>query len=568
MVRTGAGAMTTADPRSTTAARDARTFIAILAVAAFLLCLDPPGYFGGHWDDGRYLDAALRWVAAGPLTGAEHWALRWPVVLPAAAIIEVFGRSRAALMLPGVAAFLALLAVVFWGTRARFGIAAATVATLALVTTPEVLSSATRLTADIPEVLFWTASLAAFACASRAEEAARVRWLIAAGAAAGLAWAVRETSLSLLLVLALAVATERRAVGRGVPWRSVAWLGAGFLAVYLPEHLALYAATGDPLYRLHVDLRHIDVPSDNLHGSVAPGQSAPLNPGVMRRWEGIGPVRLNYLVDPWLNLFINNRYGLDFLIAAAGAGFAWRGLDSRARRAVGACAVVAALHVITIVYIVATDPKARMMMPAIVAACVACGLVLPPLWARARGWLTAAAALKLAVLLVTIDLTAVFNVQYPALADAVLAAAPGPVYAGRWTLSQLALADETMRARLRPGPPPPGGLWLTTARLGDPHGDAAPDPALRWQRIAQARGGRLPFVVRLGRLVGAPVESVVARNTPAATLWRRLPDAPPAACSDALECEDISRKHDPSSPRKRGSMTSNPGVHGSPLSRG
>ena len=333
---------------------------------------------------------------------------------------------------------------------------------------------------------------------------------------------MRETSLSLLLVLGLAVAGART-----LPWRSAAWLALGFLAVWLPEQIVLHIASGELFYRLRTDLHHIDVPSDNLRGEVAPaGTSAPLNVAVMRRWEGIGPVRLNYLVDPWLNLFLNTRYGLDFLLAGVGTALAWRHLYARARRAVTTLAVAAGVHVATVVYIVATDPKARMMMPSIVAACVIAGIVLPPLWrGHGRAVLKAAGGLKVAVLLVTIDITSVFNLQYPELAARVVATAPGAVFAGPWTLNQLALADPALRARLSAGAPPPGGLWLTTARRGDPHGDAPPDPSLRWHRVGEATGDREPVVASLGRALGLPVERLVARNRPVATLWQRLPDA-------------------------------------------
>jgi 4-amino-4-deoxy-L-arabinose transferase-like glycosyltransferase len=505
-----------------TTARDASLFALVIGVAAVLLVLDPPGYFGGRWDDGRYLDAALRWVASGPVLGTEHWSLRWPVVAPAAAAIEAFGRTRTVLMLPGLATLALLLTLNFWAARRLFGSVAAAVAMLALLTTSEILFAATRLTADLPELLFLSAGAWAFVFAARTDGAARTRWLIACGVAAGLAWAVRETAASLPLVLGLVFLT-----GIGVPRRSYVWIAIGFLAVLLPEQIVLWLASGDPLYRLHVDLRHIEVPSTNLRGLVAGGGTAPLNASVMARWEGVGPVRFHYLVDPWLNLFLNGRYGLVFLIAGLAVLAARRRVDGRA---VAILAGLAAAHIAFVVYVVATDPKPRMFMPAILCACLAVGIAAPLAWrGRARIWLGILAGLKLTLLLVTIDITAVYNSRFDILAAKAVTRVPGPVHVDRWTLNTVALVDRQTRARLVPGEPPVGGLYLTVAKRGDPHADAVPNPAHRWQAIVRVTSTVEPHVVRSFRAVipaGSGIERLIARAPPVATLYRRLPDAP------------------------------------------
>ncbi len=505
---------------------DRLAFLAVIATALTLLAIDPPGYVGGHWDDGRYLDAALRWVAHGPVMGTDHWALRWPVVLPAAWAMEMFGRTRGALMMPGIIGLLGLVTANFWAARRVFGLTAAIVASLALLTTSEILLAGTRLTADIPEALFWTASLWAFVFASRRAGTAQVRWLIACGLAAGLAVAVRETSLSLIVALAAAFVS-----GRFVPRHRFGWIATGFLGVFLPEQLMLWHASGDALYRLHTDLRHIDIASTNMRGLTAAGQSAPLNMGVAARWQGVGPVHLNWVVDPWINLFLNAGYGLDFLLAGA-ALLALRlrtGGSTVPWRSFALLAGLAALHIFIVVYVVATDPKPRMFMPSIVGACLALGIA-APLLARHLAWLRTGVILKLALLAVMIDLTAVYNIQYPALAAAALRRVDGPVHANRWTLSVTALADPALRARLREGNPPVGGTLLTTAKLSDPYGDARPDPALNWQWIAQVRGLREPVVASLGRHIvtpGSKLAHLIAQAAPAATLYRRLPDTHP-----------------------------------------
>ncbi|TRW17925.1 ArnT family glycosyltransferase [Glacieibacterium frigidum] len=509
-----------------TARRDAVWFAALLIGTAVLLALDPPGYFGGRWDDARYLEAALQWVEA-PNLGTVHWSLRWPVVLPAWGALEAFGRTRFAAMVPGLAAFAALLIFSYWAARRVLGGAAALLACAMLVTTSEILFAATRLTADLPELLFMSVGAWSFILAARAGGGAQTRWLIACGVAAGLAFAVRETAASLMVVLGLLWLT-----GVGVPRRAYLWIALGFLCVWLPEQLILWHASGDPLYRLHVDMRHVEVPSTNLQGLVAGGSTPAMNPQMMARWIGVGPLRIHYLVDPWLNLFLNGRYGLVFLIAGIAVLFAGRRLRGREGRTVVILAGLAAAHIAFVIYVIATDPKPRMFMPAILCGCLIAGVALPLAWrGRTRIVLALLGVAKLVVLLVTIDITAVYKTQYEELTQRVLARVPGPVHADRWTLSTLALADAATRARLVTGAPPPGGFWLTIASLKNAHGDEKPPQGYSWRVVARAEGPRKPVIVHLAAPLLTPGSKLaaVARNpTPVATLWQRVPVSLPA----------------------------------------
>ncbi len=495
--------------------RDILPFGLVLAVAALLLTVNPLGYFGGHWDDGRYLEAAQAWAAHGPVPGTNHWALRWPVVAPTAAAIRWFGLSRATLMLPGLATLVAVLTVNFWAARREFGSAVAAVACLALLTTPEPMRAATRLTADLPELLFWSAALWAFWFG---RDGAR-GWLLAAGAAAALAWATRETGLGLLLLFALAFSA-----GVGPRRAAYVWLAAGFAAVWLPEQWMLWAATGDPLYRMHIDLRHIEIASNDLAGGTAPGTSAPLNASLMRRWSGAGPLRLHWAIDPWLNLFVNPAYGLDFLLAALGLAWLRRVNRGPAKGRIRALALpvlaVIAANVACTVYLIATDPKPRMFMPAIGAACLLLGLVAVALWRREpRRTLIAAATVKLIALLVMLDVATSY-VELPALTRAALAAASGPVCTDRWTASTLTLTDAGVRSRLITSSPGPGALYLTAGKLGDYTGSDTPPANFRWQTIWRGHSIRVPVTIQLVRAVGvAPAYRYPALYV---TLYRRL----------------------------------------------
>lgn len=496
-------------------------FAALLIGTAVLLALDPPGYFGGRWDDARYLEAVLKWVEA-PTLGTDHWSLRWPVVLPAWGSIEALGRTRLAAMVPGIATFTLLLTANFWAARRVFGGTAALLACVMLVTTSEILFAATRLTADLTELLFLSAGAWSFVLAARSAGSDRLRWLVVCGVAAGLAFAVRETAASLIVVLGLVWLT-----GAGVPRRAYVWIALGFLCVWLPEQLILWHASGDPLYRLHVDMRHVEVPSTNLRGLVASGGAPAMNPEMMARWTGVGPLRIHYLLDPWLNLFLNGRYGLVFLIAAVALLFARHRLRAHEWRAITILAGLAAAHIGFVTYVIATDPKPRMFMPSILCACLAAGIALPLAWrGRAKLVLAPLGAAKLILLLVTIDITAVYKTQYDALAQRVLARVPGPVHADRWTLSTLALADPATRARLVAGEPSQGGLWLTVASVEDAHGDGRPPPGFAWRAVARERGPRKPILVQLAAPLlkpGSKAAALADRATPVATLWQRVP---------------------------------------------
>ena len=480
----------------------------MLGAAALLLSVNPLGYFGGRWDDGRYFEAAWAW-AAGPVLGLDHWALRWPVVLPAAGAIRALGVTRDALAVPGLLTLAALLAINFWAARRVWGGGVATLFCLALLTTPELLHAAPRLTADLPELLFWSAALWAFWFGRDGSRG----WLLAAGIASGLAWATRETSLGLLLLLALAFVA-----GRGAPRTGYVWIALGFATVTLPEMLALWSASGDPLYRLHVDLHHIDIPSTNLAGLTAPGATAPLNIALMARWSGDGPLRLHWAIDPWLNLLANPVYGLNFLLAAIGA--VW--LRRQLRWPVLLVAAIVALNVVTVTYLIATDPKPRMFMPATVAAALLLALVAGLLWQHGhRRVVLAAGVVKLIAALVLLDVATSYA-GLPALARAALAVAPGPVHVDRWSASHLVVADPAVRRRLSLVSARPGDLYLTIGKLADYTGSDAPQPGARWQQLWRGHG-QLPLTVRVVQALG------MARDYryPAlyVTLYRRLPDA-------------------------------------------
>lgn len=505
-------------------ARQSRAgLVAVALVALACVLINPLGYGGGGWDDGRYLETILAWHEGGPQLGTNHWALRWPVVLAGLASVELFGLNRWALMLPPLLAWIALLVLTWRASRHFFGETVALIATAALVTVPELARWTTRLNPDVLEVLFWSASLWALAWAAQAHQQGDVKRtrlaLIGCGLAAGLAWATRETSLGLILVLALALLS-----GIGVPRKAWGWVMLGGAIIVLPEMAILWAKSGNPIYRLHVDLHHTLIHSNDMAGGVAPGQEAPLNPEIMKRWDGAGPVRWHWAIDPWINFFANHRFGLAFLLGVPLVLAVRKRMEPAHQKAVLLLALVAAANIFTNLYLAATDPKVRMFMPAIVALCLIIGLSVPHV--RGKGWRRLIAALFIAKLICTLafaDMKARFA-GVEELAEEAVAQVEGPLHVNRNAGAHLLLASPPVRARLVEGDVPVGGILMSVGVRGDAEGQEPPPEGRNWQKLWQRSTDHVPLSWHLV----APFKKGEKARFKAVqiSLYRRLPDKP------------------------------------------
>jgi 4-amino-4-deoxy-L-arabinose transferase-like glycosyltransferase len=500
-----------------------QTIIALSGLCAFIaliVAINPLGFFGGHWDDGRYLDSAVRWATTGPELGSTHWALRWPVVLPAAGLVWLSGLTRAALMLPSLLTFATLILFNFWAARRAFGIAGATIAAAALITTPEIALWATRLNADLIEMLFWSVALWAFYFARTAPVDQR-RWLLVAGVSAGLAWATRETSIGLLLLFGIGFV-----IGFGVRRVQYLWILLGFVLIAIPEQMILWHVSGDIFYRLHVDMNHIQIPSNDMTGLTAPGESAPLNPEIMARWSGDGPVRLHWLINPWANLFLNFKFGFNFIIAAI-AIFIWRRKTSGDEwTPVVTLSGVALANVITILYIVAADPKARMFMPATLAMCIMLGWLASRIKSsKFRYLLYILLTIKAVFTLVVIDVKPNFN-RATDMAVAAAQTTVEPIHVDIWGLSHLALADPALKTRLTIDETPVGGLFMTVGIMNDEVGDDAPPPGASWKMLYRQSTGQMPNTITMLRPLANALGLMRNYRYKAVyvSLYRRLPD--------------------------------------------
>jgi 4-amino-4-deoxy-L-arabinose transferase-like glycosyltransferase len=500
--------------------------VALVALGAAVLVWRWVG-FQGH-DDAYYATAALAWVRHFPALGTEHWALRYPLVLPMAACLAVFGHSLGVLALPNLVAYVAWLGVTYWCMREWFGLAAAMFAMLAGILVPEFPVQATYANPDILELAL---VMGAFWCHQSAlSRADRVLPLLHCGALAGLAFLTRETSAALVLYFAI-VAVFRP----GMPRRSYALIALTFAVVVGVEFAYFGLRTGDFLYRVHLSINHDHVDRAAQAAAAAAAGHALDSEGVLAG----GPVFQLFSV-----LFISQKYGLLFWLAPVAAWFALRDdrLMPRERRVlIDACVLGLAF----IVFIAVTGSKLYIVpryftvsggaaiIP--VAAAAAC------LW-RAAPRVAGAAAAAFAVLMLA--LLAVENTD-PLFAVRRLVAFAGTtdaqVFTDPTTASEAAipLLFAHLQGRVRADAPPPGALVAMpegsaaaccssrTCGFKDRMGPFIPGPG--WSVVRREPATR-PLLGNIARLIPHLPKDIARKlEAPNASfvVWRTAPDNTP-----------------------------------------
>jgi hypothetical protein len=205
----------------------------------------------GTWDAISYTNAALDLLENGATLGETHWALRYPLVLPMAASMAMFGPSELAATLPNIAygAGLVVVSTLFaarvLGTETGVILGVLVAASMPLTLFP--------LSIEIrgPETFFVVLSLWLFVSGVQ-RDVAPVR-LLGSGVCAALAFLCREVAafvpLTLVLLSLLYVPRENLVVALGL-------MAAGFLAVIVGEMVFYTIASGDPLYRYRLSLVH------------------------------------------------------------------------------------------------------------------------------------------------------------------------------------------------------------------------------------------------------------------------------------------------------------------------
>ena len=160
--------------------------------------------YQGH-DDAYYAWAAMDWAEHASVLGQTHWALRYPLVLPTARLIRLFGFSVPVLAAVDLLAYAAFLVMGYAAARHWFGGTAAAALTVIGVLLPQFPVQATYANPDLLEMAlvmgsFWLVMLAR----EPGRPGRQVGWLmLGAGVLAGLGFLTRETTLVLVPPLVL-----------------------------------------------------------------------------------------------------------------------------------------------------------------------------------------------------------------------------------------------------------------------------------------------------------------------------------------------------------------------------
>jgi 4-amino-4-deoxy-L-arabinose transferase-like glycosyltransferase len=244
----GAGLAAAKPARMLQWAEDRR--IAAATLAFIILCAVALYWHGfGPGDAERYVRGAMRWVEDGFYLGETHWSLRHPFVVPMALSFALFGANEFTATIPNIAYAAGLVAITYV-FAARYIGAAEAFLTAAFVAA-SAFFVARPLEVDVYGAEIFFAALAAWLFVAGEMEGRKLSLIAGAGAAAGIAWLVREQTIYIIGALAAATIWLRKGVDR-----SLFALVGGFAAVIAVEWAYYAIVAGDPFYRYEIDLRH------------------------------------------------------------------------------------------------------------------------------------------------------------------------------------------------------------------------------------------------------------------------------------------------------------------------
>lgn len=362
----------------------------IIALFAFLcVAINPIGYVGGGNDDTQYLEAARCWLAqGGPCLPQTHWWSRWPVFAPMAGAIALFGENRTSVGLGALAYWIAAIMLTGWLGSRWFGRAAGLIAATLIAATPILTAAALQPTADLPELTF---QLAALAAATQAYRNQSRGWAIIGGVLAGFALQTRDTSLLFVGASALTwllLPKRERMI--------LLWAIPGLVGTMAAEMLVYWIATGNPLYRFGLAVGHVAIPSDQLPPGFDTRQSPLFNADYIAAWRRELEIEWFWPLDPWINLFASPKVGQILLCALIlGLVFAAR-LQQSHKRSIAILLGASLLVSLLLIYVLAIDPKPRMFLLLVTACVLASGAL------AVVGWRTNSRALVIVILAIVV----------------------------------------------------------------------------------------------------------------------------------------------------------------------
>lgn len=346
-------------------------WLPIFIVAIIVASATMPGFFGGGADDWQYLNAARCWVDKGPCLPTNHWAGRWPVTLPLAALLSIFGESRTTVALwPLVAGTTALGLAVTLGNKVA-GRPAGWLVGILLLFTPAFSIQFLTPSVESLELAFL---LAGGLCVANWVQTRTPATAAMGGFSLAMAFQVRETAIVAIALIALFVISQRPRIRELLP------AVAGFLVPIMVELALYWHVTGDPFYRRNLSVAHTLIPSAELLGPIDTGNAPFFNKAYIANWRREPGVHVHWLIDGMLNLFVNARAGLCLPFTAILLTFYRRLIPRSVSRLGGTLFAFSISYVAILIYVLAVDPKPRIMLVPLTICLLALSAFLVALW--------------------------------------------------------------------------------------------------------------------------------------------------------------------------------------------
>jgi hypothetical protein len=453
----------------------AAAFAAALVAALAALWVFAPG-FGGT-DDFQYLRAAQRWVTEGVYPATDHWQARLPYILSLAAILLLPLPPDPALYAVNMLGYCAMVVSVTVMAYRALGRSAAAWTGLIAAVTPLFLRRAIVLYPEMMEAGLAVGSLA-LAWVTVTGGGRRVWRLIGAGALAGIAFAIRQTALAVPAGFCGWLLIRHRRDPAFVLSIVVPY-AAGALAVLFGEALFYLLLTGDPLWRIKVDLGHVLVPSTHLEGLVYRDGLPLFNADLASRWRIPSLLQLHWTIEGLGRLLTAPAIAPVLMLSLVGLGLGfWKGAQDGSRDIFWIALLTLLSQWILNTFVMSLAPQARYYTNAAAVMTLPAGFLL----SRLPLLLRSVAPALLLVYLIAITALEPYYASLSARVQQVRAwAEEAQHFLGgdmpKYTLL-LRMNESELALRLPVGQPPVGGMMIT---------DVFPDPAQLEHRCEDGR---------------------------------------------------------------------------------
>jgi hypothetical protein len=286
------------------------------------------------------------------------------ITLPTALFVAIFGLNEPAVSLSNVLYYVGFLLVNAWFLLRHLGGVAAAFATASMIVLPGFTVVATYLNSDMPELFFVCCAFWLVVTARRWPEHS-ARWLLA-GLLLGAAFVTRQTAMAAVAFVGVLFLFRPDA-----PRSKYLLTAAAFLVVIAADWLYLTAMTGEPFYRFQVDFNHDRV--DRFAEAARVEQTGGL-------LDKEGNLSVNVFLDPFLALFVTQKYALLFWLAVPALLSAWKLRQSAERQVL----MLAASLGLAYFLFVALNPKLY-LVPRYLIVVAWCAAILVGAW-LARLW--------------------------------------------------------------------------------------------------------------------------------------------------------------------------------------